>query len=95
MTGTAAPPARTRPGAEPRVAGSRRPAGARLDRLTGREGLPNGEIAGELFLSEATVRTHATPIFDKLGARDRVQAVVLAYEGGAVQPGRLRPSRSR
>jgi DNA-binding NarL/FixJ family response regulator len=50
-------------------------------------GLSNGEIASELFLSEATVKTHVNRILTKLGLRDRTQAAVLAYETGIVQPG--------
>jgi DNA-binding NarL/FixJ family response regulator len=68
-----------------------------LERLTEREkevllllatGKSNAELAAHLFLGEGTIKTHVSSVLTKLGLRDRMQAIVFAYESGLVEPGR-------
>jgi DNA-binding NarL/FixJ family response regulator len=72
-----------------------------MERLTDRErevltliarGMCNSEIAGELYLSQATVKTHVARVLRKMGLRDRTQAVVAAYDLGIVRPRNVDPT---
>ena len=56
-------------------------------------GLSNQELAEQLFIADNTVKTHVKRIFTKLGARDRAQAIVMAYESGLMSVGRARNLR--
>lgn len=89
-------PAVTRRLIEEFASRAKEPRAGGLDQLTGRErevvalvagGLSNDEIAERLFVSVATAKTHVSRAMGKLGARDRAQLVVMAYESGLVRPG--------
>jgi DNA-binding NarL/FixJ family response regulator len=75
--------------------GGEEPTPPSLQSLTAREreiltllasGLSNAELGSRLYLSEPTIKTHLSSIFRKLGVRDRVQAVIAAYDAGLVEP---------
>jgi DNA-binding NarL/FixJ family response regulator len=77
---------RPAPQEQPQAMGELTPRELDVLRLMAR-GLANADIARELYIGDATVKTHIARIFAKLGLHDRAQAVVLAYESGLVQPG--------
>ena len=79
----------------PTLPGGDDPAPPALESLTEREleiltllasGLSNAELGAKLYLSEPTIKTHLSSIFRKLGVRDRVQAVIAAFDAGLVEP---------
>ena len=87
----------------PTLPGGDEPAPPALESLTEREleiltllasGLSNAELGAKLYLSEPTIKTHLSSIFRKLGVRDRVQAVIAAFEAGLVEPA-VRTERAR
>jgi DNA-binding NarL/FixJ family response regulator len=81
------------PSEQPAVLGKLTPRELEVLRLVAR-GLSNADIARELVLGDATVKTHVARIFQKLDLHDRAQAVVLAYESGLVTPGAGREART-
>jgi DNA-binding NarL/FixJ family response regulator len=80
------------PSAHPTAFGELTPRELEVLRLVAR-GMSNNDIARELVVGDATVKTHVARIFSKLDLHDRAQAVVLAYESGLIQAGENRPAR--